>query len=251
MFFFGHWVSPNIHKFIIIPVVFRYYFLIIAYLLFYLRNKPVSWSIITLFSWNRKDQYCFYIDPFRKVFIREHRSLCGEFTRHFGYLYHNLPTSPSEDICIIISSEGNVGRFMLSENCSEVFSDLCSLIIRPVVIQRTPALLSNKFHLHLKYSPPFPQMRYYPSGMAAIQELSESESRSVMSDSLWPRVYSPWNSPGQNTGVGSLSLFQGIFPTQGSNPGFLHCRRILYQLCHRSYKVKSRKWHMYTLLYVK
>ena len=41
---------------------------------------------------------------------------------------------------------------------------------------------------------------------------------------------SPWNSPGQNTGVGSLSLLQGIFPTQGSNPGLLHCRQILYQL---------------------
>ena len=40
----------------------------------------------------------------------------------------------------------------------------------------------------------------------------------------------PWNSPGQNTGVGSLSLLQGIFPTQGSNPGLPHCRRILYQL---------------------
>ena len=44
---------------------------------------------------------------------------------------------------------------------------------------------------------------------------------------------SPWNSPGQNTGVGSLSLLQGIFPTQGSNPGPLHCRRILYQLSHK------------------
>ena len=32
-------------------------------------------------------------------------------------------------------------------------------------------------------------------------------------------LYSPWNSPGQNTGVSSLSLLQGIFPTQGSNPG--------------------------------
>ena len=38
---------------------------------------------------------------------------------------------------------------------------------------------------------------------------------------------SPWNSPGQNTGVGSLSLLQGIFPTQGSNPGLPHCRWIL------------------------
>ena len=43
----------------------------------------------------------------------------------------------------------------------------------------------------------------------------------------------PWNSPGQNTEVGSLSLLQGIFPTQGSDPGLLHCRRILYQLSHK------------------
>ena len=59
----------------------------------------------------------------------------------------------------------------------------------------------------------------------------ESESHSVMSDSLRPQgLYSPWNSPGQNTGVGSLCLLQGIFPTQGSNPGLLHCRWIFYQL---------------------
>ena len=43
-------------------------------------------------------------------------------------------------------------------------------------------------------------------------------------------LYSPWNSPGQNTGVGSCSLLQGMFPTQGLNPGLLHCRWILYQL---------------------
>ena len=43
----------------------------------------------------------------------------------------------------------------------------------------------------------------------------------------------PWNSPGQNTGVGSLFLLQGIFPTQESNLGLLHCRKILYQLSHK------------------
>ena len=59
-------------------------------------------------------------------------------------------------------------------------------------------------------------------------------SRSVKSDSLWPHgLYSPWNSPGQNTGEGNLSLLQGIFPTQGLNPGLLHCRWILYQLSHK------------------
>ena len=59
----------------------------------------------------------------------------------------------------------------------------------------------------------------------------KSESRSVLSDSLQVHgLYSPWISPGQNTGVGSLSLLQRIFPTQGLNPGLLHCRWILYQL---------------------
>ena len=51
---------------------------------------------------------------------------------------------------------------------------------------------------------------------------------------LWPhRLYSPWNSLGQNTGMGSLSHLQGIFPTQGWNPGLPHCRWILYQLSHQ------------------
>ena len=60
---------------------------------------------------------------------------------------------------------------------------------------------------------------------------SESESCSVLSDSLQPHgLYSPWNSPGQNSGVGSLSLLQGTFLTQGLNPGLQHCRKILYQL---------------------
>ena len=69
---------------------------------------------------------------------------------------------------------------------------------------------------------------------------SESESCSVVSDSLLlHELYSPWNSPGQNTEVSSLSLLQGIFPSQRSNPGLLHCRQILYQLSHRE-RYKSR-----------
>ena len=63
---------------------------------------------------------------------------------------------------------------------------------------------------------------------------NQSESHSVVSDSLWLHgLCTPWNFPGQNTGVSSLSLLQGILPTQGSNPGLLHCRRILYQLSHK------------------
>ena len=55
-----------------------------------------------------------------------------------------------------------------------------------------------------------------------------------MSNSLRPHgLYSPWNSPGQNSGVGSLSLLQGVFLTQESNQGLLHCRQILYHLNHQ------------------
>ena len=63
---------------------------------------------------------------------------------------------------------------------------------------------------------------------------SESEGRSVGSNSLQPHgLYSPWNSMEQNTGVSSFSLLQGIFPTQGLNPGLPHFRQLLYQLNHR------------------
>ena len=64
-------------------------------------------------------------------------------------------------------------------------------------------------------------------------------SRSVLSESLQPHglqpasLLYPWNSPGKNTGVGTHFLLQGIFPTQRSNPGLLHCRQIVYQRATR------------------
>ena len=70
-----------------------------------------------------------------------------------------------------------------------------------------------------------------------------SESRSVLSHSLLPHgLYSPRNSQGQNTGVSRLSLLQGIFPTQGWNPGLLHRRQILYQLSHLAVCHGHKKW---------
>ena len=75
-----------------------------------------------------------------------------------------------------------------------------------------------------------------------------SES-SVVPDSLQPDgLYSSWNSPGQNIGVGSLSLFQGIFLTQELNHGLLHCRWILYQL---SYEGSSNMYAKDMLIYGK
>ena len=71
------------------------------------------------------------------------------------------------------------------------------------------------------------------------------ESRSVVSHSSRPHgLHSPWNSPGQNTAVGSLSLLQGIFPTQGLNLGLPHFRQILYQLSHKG-SPRILKWVAY------
>ena len=118
----------------------------------------------------------------------------------------------------------------------------------------------------------------FKSDTALFWRRCESDSRSVLSDSLrLHELYSPWNSPGQNTRVGNLSLLQGIFPTQGLNLGFpslqadslptetqekpkntgvgslslfqrifptqksnqslLHCRQILYQLRYQGNQV--------------
>ena len=80
------------------------------------------------------------------------------------------------------------------------------------------------------------------SGVSPFTELVKvSVSRSVLSDSLCPhrplltRFLCPWNSLSKNTGGGSLSLLQRIFPTQGLNQGLLHCRQILYHLSHQSW----------------
>ena len=64
-----------------------------------------------------------------------------------------------------------------------------------------------------------------------------SESHSVVTDSLWPQIL-------QASGVGSLSLLQGIFPTEGLNPGLLHCRWILYWLSHKG-SLRILEWVAY------
>ena len=61
-------------------------------------------------------------------------------------------------------------------------------------------------------------------------ESPESESHLVMLDSATAWIYNPWTSLGQNTGVGSDSILQGIFPTQESKQSLQHCRWIFYQL---------------------
>ena len=75
-----------------------------------------------------------------------------------------------------------------------------------------------------------------PGSMVAFQiprkEVKVKVAQSCLRLFVTHKLYSPWNFPGKNTEVGSLSLLQRIFPTHGSNPGLLHCKQILYQLSH-------------------
>ena len=100
--------------------------------------------------------------------------------------------------------------------------------------QSCPFSLSSFFSVPTQ----LPNMSWSPNIPPKWVMFTLSKGRSVVSDSLWHhglrrvRLLSPWNSPGQNTRVGSLSLLKGIFPTLGLNPGLLHCRQTLYQLSH-------------------
>ena len=80
---------------------------------------------------------------------------------------------------------------------------------------------------------------YSIPGSCVLHYLQESEWKLL--SPVWLRPHGlNRNSPGQNTGVSSLSLLQGIFPIQGSNAGLLHCRQILYQLSHKGNPLSPR-----------
>ena len=115
---------------------------------------------------------------------------------------------------------------------------------------KTVCQFLTKLHIFLPYNPAIlllgmytKELKTYVRTKSCTQvfivkvKVSQSFPKVKVSQScptLRPHVlYSPWNSPGENTGVGSLSLFQRIFPTQGSNPSLSHCGQILYPLSHK------------------
>ena len=92
--------------------------------------------------------------------------------------------------------------------------------LNPLLL-RLPALADGFFTISTTWEVPYTLV--LTTLFLEDKEKSENESHSVVSASLPPHgLYSPWNSPGKNTGVGSLSLLQGIFPTQRSNPDLPH-----------------------------
>ena len=102
-----------------------------------------------------------------------------------------------------------------------------SFDLRLPILQNCDKLVSVVYKL--------PSLRQFSVAVQLLVNVSLSVMSDILlSHGLQPaRLLCPWNSPGQNTRVGSCSLLQGIFPTQGSNLDPLHCRQILYCLYHQ------------------
>ena len=105
------------------------------------------------------------------------------------------------------------------------------------------------FYLFHSVSSFWDNCQFYYKNFCTYMKVA-SKSCSVMYDSLQPLgLYSLWNSSGQNTGMGSHSLLQGIFPTQGLKPGLIHCRQILYQLKYTE-SPRILQWVAYPYMYI-
>ena len=168
--------------------------------------------------------------------------LPGELVPLFSYVNLPLPVPCPLDQVPVLQLSCPVAQLCLTV-CDPTDCNLPGSSVHGILQARTPEWAAISFTGDL----PDPGIK--PRSLASLEFADgffgtalpgkpffqlESEGCSVMSNSLRPRgLYHPWNSPGRNTGVGSLSLFQGIFPAQGSNPGLPHCGWILYQLSHK------------------
>ena len=163
-------------------------------------------------------------------------------------LRQSLIVSFAVGLCSLLPSPPSVLclSLLVSPSVSQPIS--ASIQVSPVVSWSLPLSLS----LSLPASVPpvlcISVPLRLPSSVSA--SISMSESRSVVSHSLQPPgLYSPWNSPGQTTGVGSRSLLQGTFTVQGWNPGLPQCRWILHQLSHQASPITPKKFNYTEQLY--
>ena len=151
-------------------------------------------------------------------------------------------------ICLtdLNSSFSPINSFSLwQQGCQSKLSKVNLFCVKPFNDSPWPKECNPLFVLYhlaslLSYLPNIYLLHGVEVGYSVFCESEKWKWRcSVMSDSLrphglWPtRLLCPWDSPGKSTGVGCHYLLQGIFPTQGSNPGLPHCRQMLYRLSHQ------------------
>ena len=101
-------------------------------------------------------------------------------------------------------------------NCDIVYAD----------IMKMKQVIREKYNFVLGHI----EFEFYVAGRVFVYVLSLSRVRLFVTPWTVTRLLCPWGFPGKSTGVGCHYLLQGIFPTQGSNTGLLHCRQMLCPL---------------------
>ena len=161
-------------------------------------------------------------------------ALCKPLESSLGQEWWGHSSWVSSLLCLPLCWLRTKSTFLFPPNSVSVFFCIWLQWSERTKILGSTMFLPGKFHGQRSLVDYIPQGHKKSNTAEHSRLQSETESHSVMSDSLQPRgLYNLWNSPGQNTGVGSLSLLQGIFPTQGFYPGLPHCRQILYQPSHK------------------
>ena len=155
------------------------------------------------------------LSRYQKINKQSKRSLKINMGSHYTYIFPNLSYSFVKELIYMVSWSSYKQSLRVHEGKGEInIYWVLAILLNLTLVLRTDSAFICIFALR--------KWRF------------ESESHLVVSDSLWPQgLDSPWNSPGQNTGMDSLSLLQGSFPIQGLNAGLPHCRQILYQLSHK------------------
>ena len=180
-----------------------------------------------------------YMPPFKPP-QPPHPSRSFHSTELSSCVIEHLPLSVSHLVeCVCQCCSLNLSHPLLPPLCSQV----CSLLLRLYSYPANKFISTIFFNLETLHTRRAPRIciltsisaAFDPCGPMWLLRKSKWKWKSLSRVQLFvtPGLYSPWNSLGQNTEVGSLFLLQGIFQTQGSNPGLPNCRRILYQLSHR------------------
>ena len=155
---------------------------------------------VTLIAYSLSISHNAYSKPF---YLFQDLSLCSLLCPTL------FPLQITLDISSLVSSVLHSWNLCELSSCSFLTLKTNDLHSAPLIVSSVP------YWVHLPGHGTF-VFCFQSSSLKLLQAESESEAHSVMSDSFRPHgLHSPWNSPGQNTGVGSLSLLQGIFPTQG------------------------------------
>ena len=207
--------------------------------------QPTVWHGGSHRSWPFYTLYIIHVSPDRQSLVRDFLSLLMRIIElHCGLGFSFLQFSSVQFSRSVMSDclrphESQHTRPPCPSPTPGVYSNSCpsSRWCHPAISSSIIPFLDVRFSLRsegLSHGLSAPYFSLHRLVLVSVLKVKDSEGPSVVSNSLWPHeLYSPWNSPGQNAGVGNCSLLQGTFPAQGLNPGLPHSSQTLYQLSNK------------------